>query len=110
MCKPLLLVVLFLLLLFLADIIFNDKSSQQLDDGWSELVENSPSHEILPELVRKVKTIDSNIHCHFASECFDVYKCGNGKLKGRNLMYARIATTNYLILSSLHLPTRKVCL
>ena len=81
MCKPLLVVVLFLLLLLVTDLIFNEKEAPQ-SDGWSQLVENSAKKEISQDLVRKVKPIASNINCHFASKCFDVYRCGKGKLKG----------------------------
>lgn len=80
MCKPLLLVVLFLTFLLIADYIFNDSSSTD-QDRWSEMVSSAPRHELSRDFVRKIRAVEANKDCHFASDCFDIYKCGDEKLK-----------------------------
>ena len=84
MCKVLLVIFAFLLLLYFADIIFNEDPDTN-NDGWAILVDEQPQKTFLTEEFNQIDIKERNIACHFTSyDCFDVYRCGahNGKLKG----------------------------
>lgn len=84
MCKALLLIAGFFIILYLADLALN-KDETSLDDGWAILVENQPQKILSRSKIYQTRTKERNLGCHFNSDCFDVYRCGannNGKLKG----------------------------
>ena len=83
MCKPIFIICGFVIILYIADYVFNQ--NEETLDKWSQLVDSMPQKIFTAEDIRQNRVEHRNLKCHFASsECFDVYKCGgnNGKLKG----------------------------
>jgi len=83
MCKALILLSAFLVILFLADVLFNRNAETDLD-GWDQLVARQSQKIISKKEIAVSRARDRNIACHFTSyECFDVFRCGgnNGKLR-----------------------------
>lgn len=111
MCKALLLVAGFFIILYFADLALN-KDDTALDGGWAFLVENQPQKILSRSKIYQTKIKERNLACHFNSDCFDVYRCGanNGKLKGNFLLkYPHLTILNFSI-CSLYLSSRGVCL
>ena len=80
MCKALLLVAGFFIILYFADLALN-KDDTALDGEWAFLVENQPQKILSRSKIYQTKIKERNLACHFNSDCFEVYRCGanNGK-------------------------------
>ena len=84
MCKALLALSAFLVILLLADVLFNRNVDQDFD-AWGQKVSVQTKRIISKQEIAVSRSRDRNIACHFSSyECFDIYRCGgnNGKLNG----------------------------